>query len=155
VRQVLELYAISTRGASISFRIVAPNFPSDFRDASDLDGLPAALRRQILEALARLPKVGSELLRSRPISLPTDGVVYDPELANCCSCEPERAEAIQYRLMEREAGAQKARLEVKRLELELERRRLLLARGDLAPFTPPALPPPAAALPALPAESVG
>ena len=72
----------------------------------------------------------------RPVSIPTDGVVYDAELAHCGSCEPERAAAVQIGLKKAEAEALKSCLEVK--ELELERRRLLLGRGDLAPFTPAA-----------------
>lgn len=58
--------------------------------------------------------------------------MYDPELAHCGSCEPERAAAIAIRLEEQKAEAVKACLEVK--QLELERRRLLLQKGDLTPF---------------------
>lgn len=37
--------------------------------------------------------------------------VYDPELAQCCSCEPERAASIASRLKKEAAEAQKASLE--------------------------------------------
>jgi thermitase len=136
VRQVIELYAMATRVVSLSYRLVAPNTPADFHDITDIDWLPAAIRNQILETAKLLPKVGQVLIRPRPISLPTDGVVYDPELANCCSCEPERAAAIQIRLKKEEAEALKVTLEAKKLELELERRRLLLTKGELGPFEP-------------------
>ena len=72
--------------------------------------------------------------RPRPISLPTDGTVYDPELAHCCSCEPERAAAIAIRLEKQKAEALKECLEAQQLQLEIERRKLLLQRGELGPF---------------------
>jgi len=43
--------------------------------------------------LQLLPKNGMVVERPKPISVPIDGTVYDPELAHCCSCEPERAAA--------------------------------------------------------------
>jgi thermitase len=63
----------------------------------------------------------------RPFSLPTDGPVYDPELAHCCSCEPERAAASTIRMEKERAEAMLACLEVRR-------RQLLLQKGELAPF---------------------
>ena len=81
-----------------------------------------------------LPKVGEVVERPKPISLPTDGTVYDPELAHCCSCEPERAAAISIRLETQKAEALKVCLEAQVLQVELERRRLLLQKGELGPF---------------------
>jgi len=69
--------------------------------------------------------------------LPTDGTVYDPELAHCCSCEPERVEAISIQLERQKAEAMKAFVETQMLEVELQRRRMLLQKGDLTPFEPP------------------
>jgi hypothetical protein len=63
------------------------------------------------------------------VSIPTDGTVYDPELANCCSCEPERAHHIE--------------LQDQLLELEIERRKALIAKGELGPFEPAPAPVPA------------
>ena len=136
IRKVVELWAISTRLAEISYRIVAPNLPTDWHSIDDLGWLPPAIQNQIKAALILLPKVGEYTERPRPISLPTDGTVYDPELAHCCSCEPERAAAIAIRLEKQKAEALKACLEAQQLELELMRRRLLLQRGELGPFTP-------------------
>jgi hypothetical protein len=138
VRQVMELYAQSTRVASISFRVLSPGLLGDWRSIDELDGLPAPIRNAVLAAIKLLPKVGQVVTMPRPITIPTDGVVYDAELAHCGSCEPERAAAVQIRLKKAEAEALRACLEVKELELELERRRLLLGRGNLAPFTEPA-----------------
>lgn len=138
VRKVVELYAMSTRVARISFRIVAPNVAPEWHNAGDLASVPANLRAGIQAALASLPKVGEIVERSTPISLPTDGTVYDPELAHCCSCEPEREAAIAIRLERHKADALKACLEAQMLEVELERRRLLLKKGELEPFEAPA-----------------
>ncbi len=142
VRQVMELYAISTRVADLLYRIVAPNVPPDWHAIDDVAWLPPAVRTQLQNALALLPRPGQVIIRPRAVSLPTDGVVYDPELAHCCSCEPERAAAIQIRLEKAKAEALKACLEAKELELELQRRSLLLAKGQLEPFVPVSPAPP-------------
>jgi hypothetical protein len=71
-----------------------------------------------------LPKPGDNAERPRAVSIPTDGTVYDPELANCCSCEPQKAHRID--------------LEDQLLELEIQRRSALLAKGVLDPFEPAA-----------------
>ena len=134
VRKIVELYAVSTVVADISYRIIAPNFPSDWHSANDLGWLPAAIQAQIKAILQLLPKVGDVTEQEKPISLPTDGTVYDPELAHCSSCEPEREAATEIELRKQQAEALKACLDVQLLELELERRRLLLQNGELAPF---------------------
>ena len=76
----------------------------------------------------------------RPISIPTDGSVYDPELAHCGSCEPERGAAIAIRLEKERAEALKACFEAQAMELELQRRRMLLQKGELAAFEAPSTP---------------
>lgn len=134
IRKVVELYAISTRVSEISYRIVAPNIPPDWHSIDDLGWLPPEVQNQIHDTLRLLPKVGQVVERPRPISLPTDGTVYNPELANCCSCEPERAAAIAIRLEKQKAEALKECLEAQQLQLEIERRKLLLQRGELGPF---------------------
>jgi thermitase len=96
--------------------------------------VPANLRPEIQAALKSLPKVGEQAERPTTISLPTDGTVYDPELAHCCSCEPEREAAIAIRLEREKAAALRECLEAQMLEVELERRRLLLKKGELEPF---------------------
>jgi Subtilase family len=143
IRKVVELYAVSTRVSDISYRIIAPNIPPDWHSIDDIGWLPPQVQNQIKDILKLLPKVGQVVERPRPISLPTDGTVYDPELAHCCSCEPERAAAIAIRLEKQKAEALKECLEAQRLQLEVERRRLLLQRGELASFDVPAMIPPA------------
>ncbi len=140
VRQVVELLTVSTIVYDITYRIVAPGVPADFHTLDDVDWLPPEVQKQIKTILPLLPKRGDAAERPKPVSIPTDGTVYDPELAHCCSCEPERAEAL-------EIQAQKSRLENALVELEIERRRKLLDKGELSPFEPaeagtPALPTP-------------
>jgi len=134
IRKVVELYAISTRVSDISYRIIAPNIPPDWHTVDDLGWLPPQVQDQIRNTLRLLPPVGQVVERPRPISLPTDGTVYDPELAHCCSCEPERAAAIGIRLEKQKAEALKECLEAQQLQLEIERRKLLLQKGELGPF---------------------
>lgn len=138
IRKVVELYAVSSRVSDISYRIIAPNVPPDWHSVNDLGWLPNAIQDEIKNVLKLLPKVGEVVDNPKPISLPTDGTVYDPELAHCCSCEPERAAAISIRLEKQKAEALKACLEAQALEVELERRRLLLQKGELSPFEAPA-----------------
>jgi hypothetical protein len=138
VRKIVELYAFSTLVSDISYRIIAPNVPSDWHSINDLGWLPPQIQAEIKNALKLLPKIGDTVQRPQPISIPTDGAVYDPELAHCCSCEPEKEAAIAIRLQKEKADALKACLEAQALELEIQRRRLLLAKGELAPFEPQA-----------------
>ena len=134
VRKIMELYAVSTVVSDIAYRIVAPNVPPDWHSVNDLGWLPKAIQDQIKAVLPLLPKVGEITEQPKPISLPTDGTVYDPELAHCCSCEPERAAAIAIQLEKQKAEALKACLDAQLLELELDRRRMLLKKGELGPF---------------------
>jgi len=146
VRKVVDVYAISTVVADISYRIVAPNVPSDWHSINDLGWLPAAIQDEVKKSLKLLPKIGDTVDAPRPITLPTDGTVYDPELAHCCSCEPERAAAIEIQLEKQKADALNACLQAQLLQLELERRRKLLDQGELAPFDGTQAPAPAAGL---------
>ncbi len=134
IRKVVELYAVSTRVSEISYRIVIPNVPDDWHSINDLGWLPIVIQDEIKTVIKVLPKVGEVVEKPKPVSLPTDGTVYDPELAHCCSCEPERAAAIGIGLEKQKAEALKACLEAQTVEVELQRRRLLLQRGELGPF---------------------
>jgi hypothetical protein len=142
IRKIMELWALSSKVLEISYRIVAPNLPSEWHSLDDLAWLPAVLQTQVKDAAKNLPKVDEVVVAPRPISLPTDGTVYDPELAHCCSCEPQREAAIQIRLEKQKAEALKACLELQQLELELKRRQMLLDNGELGPFTPSPTPEP-------------
>jgi thermitase len=142
VRNVVELYAFSTTVFDISYRVIAPNVPADWHSINDLGWLPPQIQAEIKNAVKLLPKVGEVVENPRPISLPTDGAVYDAELAHCGSCEPTREAAIEIRLEKEKAEALKACFEAQLLELELQRRRMLLQKGDLTPFAAPPAPAP-------------
>lgn len=134
VRKVVELYAVSTRVSAISYRVIAPSVPPEWHRIDDLGWLPQQIQDQVRATAAILPKVGEVVEQPAPISLPTDGTVYDPELAHCCSCEPERVAAIDLQLQIQKAQAMKVCLEAQAMEIELDRRRALLQRGELAGF---------------------
>jgi len=133
VRQIVELYTVQTLVYEIQYRIVAAGVPAEWHTLDDIDWLPKEAQAAVKEAFQLLPKPGDSAERPRPVSIPTDGTVYDPELAKCCSCEPERAH--------------RAALEDELVELEVERRRALIAKGELGPFVP------APAMEALPAPT--
>jgi hypothetical protein len=135
VRKVVELYSYSTRVSEIVYRIVAPNIPPDFHTLDDIGWLPQPVQAEIKAAAKLLPKVGQVTEKPRCISLPTDGLVYDPELAHCSSCEPEREEANAIRL-------RRQRAEADLFELEIERRKMLIQQGVLTPFESAPLPAP-------------
>jgi thermitase len=122
--------------SDVSYRIIAPNVPPDWHTVDDLGWLPQAIQDEIKKSLKLLPRVGDTVEKAKSISLPTDGTVYDPELAHCCSCEPERVEAISLQLEKQKAEATRAFVETQLLEMELQRRRMLLQSGNLAPFEP-------------------
>ena len=134
VRQVVELYAMSTIVTDVSYRILSQEVPPDWHTVNDLGWLPGPIQAQIKQQLVLLPRVGTIVEKPRPISLPTDGSVYDPELAHCCSCEPERAAALQIQLEKQKAEAIKMCLETQMMELEIQRRKRLLELGNLEPF---------------------
>jgi len=134
VRRVEELYAISTTVSDITYRVIAQGVFPDWHSINDIGWLPAPIQVQIKNALALLPKAGDVVEKPKPVSLPTDGSVYDPELAHCCSCEPEREAAIRIQLEKQKAEALKACLDAQMAEVELQRRKMLLQKGELTPF---------------------
>ena len=66
--------------------------------------------------------------------MPTDGTVLNAELANCSSCEPERAARIRVELEQAHSEARRLCAEAELLELEVQRRRALLEQGAFQPF---------------------
>jgi len=142
VRKIMEMYNFSTVVAGIDYRVIAPNVASDWHSLDDIGWLPTSIQTQIKNAVKVLPKLGTVVEAPRPFSLPTDGTVYDPELAHCCSCEPQREAAMQIALEKQKADAFKACLEAQLLEVELKRRQMLLDQGQLAPFEPAPAPVP-------------
>jgi thermitase len=119
VRGVSEAYEVTTRVLSIEWRIG----DTPWRDIADQDNLAPEIREALKAIVEGLPKPGESLRDDRQITLPTDGTLYEAELAHCSSCEPMREEAMRIRLEQERLQARRACLEAELLELELERRR--------------------------------
>lgn len=120
VRRVNELYESSTRVESVEWRL-GDNAP--WRSFSDLEGVSDALRGYFKELGKLLPRKGELTVDSRPLTLPTDGTLYETELAHCPSCEPTLEAAEKMRLEQLRLMTRRACLEVELLALEVDRRR--------------------------------
>ena len=143
VRKVLDVYAVTTRVIAVTFQVKAGKFVSPILTPDEIGQLPAALKAPVAAIIKGLPKVGEEVEHERVLTVPTDGVVYDPELSHCSSCEPMLEQANLITLEREQAEAQKLGLELQLMALEVQRRQALLAAGKLDPFKPaptPALP---------------
>jgi hypothetical protein len=93
--------------------------------------------RAAVEALLKgLPTVGEVIEQPTVLAIPTDGVVYDPELAHCCALDPQIEEASLIALERDQAEAQRIGLQVQLMALEVQRRQALLGAGTLEPFEP-------------------
>lgn len=120
VRRVMEAYEVHSRIESVEWRL-GDGMP--WRSVDDLAGLPDALHKVIGELVNQLHKDGKATRDARSITVPTDGTVYEAELAHCASCEPVRLAEDQVRLEQLRLQARRACLETELLELEVERRR--------------------------------
>jgi hypothetical protein len=141
VRRVNEVYQLSTMVSSVSYALLRDKThlaingsEVPWRSIDDFQGVEGTLRKIILESLQQLPKVGEVVEAPRPVTLPTDGVIYEPELAHCSSCEPERVAAEEIALEKAKAEENKTCLEAELVALEVKRRQLLLEKGILDPF---------------------
>jgi len=145
VRKVLDVYMVTTKVIGITFQVKTPKFVSAVLTLDEIGQLPAELKGPVSVILKGLPKIGEEVEHPRPLTVPTDGVVYDPELSHCSSCEPMLEQANLIKLEREQAETQKIGLELQLMALEVQRRQALLAAGTLDTFepapTPPALPP--------------
>ena len=136
VRKVMDVYTLTTTVNAITFQVIAGNYNSGVLDPSQVSTLPAALQPAVKAALIGLPKVGASVTAKQTIAVPTDGVVYDPELAHCCAQDPALEQEVMIRLEREQAEAQRVGLEIQLMALEVQRRQALLAAGTLAPFEP-------------------
>jgi thermitase len=128
VRRVNEVYAIHTRVAAIEWRLG----DGPWRDFEDVDGVPDGLRKLLEEIRKALPRPGDQREDSRQITLPTDGTLYEAELAHCSSCEPTREAEELIRLERMRLAVRRDCLQTELLALELERRRSLAASAQPA-----------------------
>ena len=140
VRKVLDVYVITTKVILVTFQVRAGNFVSAVLTPAQIGQVPAQYRAAVEALLKNLPTVGEVVEQPTILSVPTDGVVYDPELSHCCAQDPELEQQTRIRLEREQAEAQKIGLQVQLMALEVQRRQALLAAGTLAPFEP--APPP-------------
>jgi Subtilase family len=120
VRRVNEVYRVHSRIESIEWRL---GDAGPWRAVGDLAGLPDALRKQLEALLRELSKDGHEARDAREVTVPSDGTVYEAELAHCASCEPTRMAEDHIRVERARLQTQRLCLENELLALELERRR--------------------------------
>ena len=130
VRRVNEVYSVHTRVASLEWRAG----DGAWRSFDDTEGLSDGIRKLLEQVRRQLPRPGDRREDPRQITLPTDGTLYEAELAHCSSCEPMREAEEMIRLERLRLGARRECLQTELLELELERRRVLASSADAAPL---------------------
>jgi len=136
VRKVLDVYTVTTTVTAVTFEVTAGNYVSGVLTPAQINQVEAGYRTAVETILRDLPTVGETVQQPTALSVPTDGVVYDPELAHCCALDPELDKAELIKLEREQAEAQKIGLEVQLMALEVQRRQALLAAGTLTPFEP-------------------
>jgi subtilisin family serine protease len=120
VRRVNEVYESHTRIESVEWRL---GDAMPWRSVNDLAGLPDVLRKQLVALLQQLMRSGQSAQDARSITLPTDGTVYEAELAHCASCEPIRMAEEQVRLEQLRLQTRRVCLENELLALQIEQHR--------------------------------
>jgi thermitase len=136
VRKVLDVYTSTTTVTSVTFEVTVGNHVSGLLTPAQIGQVEAPYRAAVEAVLQGLPTVGEVIQQPTVLSVPTDGVVYDPELAHCCALDPELDQAELIKLEREQAEAQKIGLQVQLMALEVQRRQALLAAGTLTPFEP-------------------
>jgi hypothetical protein len=137
VRKVLDVYVITTRVTLVTFQVTVGNYVSAVLTPAQIGQVETKYKKAVEAILKGLPTVGEVVEQPTLLTIPTDGVVYDPELAHCCALDPELEQEIRIKLQREQAEAQKIGLEIQLAALEVQRRQALLAAGTLAPFEPP------------------
>ena len=111
VRRVYEAYEYTTKILTIHWQLFTQEtlFPVTTAGASlkrgkqwrlidDITDLGNDLQQRFKKLIALLPKPGQVVQDPTPVTVPTDGVVYEAELAHCSSCEPEKIAEAQIKL---------------------------------------------------------
>ena len=136
VRKVLDVYVSTTTVTSVTFQVTAGNYVSGVLTPAQIGQVEAQYEKAVAAIIKGLPTVGEVIEQPTVLSVPTDGVVYDPELAHCCALDPELEQAARIKLEREQAEAQKIGLQVQLMALEVQRRQALIAAGTLTPFEP-------------------
>jgi hypothetical protein len=134
VRKVLDVYVSTTKVTAVTFQVKAGNYTSAVLTPAQIGQLESQYRTAVKALLQGLPTVGTVVEHPTVLTVPTDGVVYDPELAHCCAQDPALEQATLIKLEREQAEAQKIGLQVQLMALEVQRRQALLAAGTLTPF---------------------
>ncbi len=121
IRRVFEVYSLATRIVAIDVQLGDQWIP--------LAAAPREIQDDVKKNLQKVD-VGSKYDPKVEIALPTDGLLYEAELAHCCSCECEHEAKSRLEL-------EKLQLENLNLRLEADRRQKRLDAGDLEAFVPP------------------
>jgi len=137
VRKVLDVYVLTTKVIAITVQVTVDNYVSPVLTPAQINQLPQQYQKAVEAALKGLPNVGETVEQPTVLTVPTDGVVYDPELAHCCAQDPALDQAEMIKLERAQAEAQKIGLEIQLMALEVQRRQALLAAGTLNPFEAP------------------
>ena len=134
VRKVLDVYVSTTKVTAVTFQVMVGTYVSPVLTPAQISQVEAQYKATVEAILKTVPTVGEVVQQPTVLTVPTDGVVYDPELAHCCSLDPELEQAGLIKLERAQAEAQKIGLEVQLMALEVQRRQALLAAGTLAVF---------------------
>ena len=113
VRKVMDVYVITTKVTAVTFQVTAGNFVSPVLTPSQIGQLPAKYKATVEAILKGVPAVGESVEVPTVLTVPTDGVVYDPELAHCCALDPGLEQAALIKLEREQAEAQRIGLEVR------------------------------------------
>jgi hypothetical protein len=136
VRKVLDVYVSTTTVIAVTFQVTAGGYVSPVLTPAQIGQVETQYQKAVAAILKGLPTVGEVIEQPTLVTVATDGVVYDPELAHCCVQDPELEQEGLIKLEREQAEAQKIGLQVQLMALEVQRRQALLAAGTLAPFQP-------------------
>jgi hypothetical protein len=118
IRRVFEVYELRTRIVGIEVQIA--------NQWVDIGATSVELQRFVTTYLDQAA-VGASHDPEVEIALPTDGLLYEAELARCCSCDCEHEARSRLEL-------ERMQLENLNLRLEAARRQNRLDAGELDPF---------------------
>jgi hypothetical protein len=85
VRNVLDVYISTTKVTAVTFQVTVDNYVSPVLTPAQIALLPAQYQAAVTAILKSVPPVGEVIEQPTVVTVPTDGVVYDPELAHCCA----------------------------------------------------------------------
>jgi len=136
VRKVMDVYTATTKVTAVTFQVTAGNYVSPVLTPAQIGQVRAQYRNAVQAILQGVPKVGEVTQQPTTLPVPTDGVVYDPELSHCCAQDPALEQEQMIKLEREQAEAQRIGLQIQLMALEVQRRQALLAAGTLSPFEP-------------------